>query len=333
MKTIYKRTNKETGEEEFFTFSQAKQQFGLRISHAAFDAKLDTFEQDAGYSWETSYEPLPITGLNCGEQVTIDDKPWWTDWITDDAVTTSIDAEKGATTELRQEIYERNYGIRVGIARDNWEHQNELFARPTTEVPIWEPAGIRVDDGTNILDMDLWSLIDRMHITLNWCAIRYIIAGKYDTYSFQLSSVALRALSDYEGYFEELWQPPQVEYVAGKTIPIEQYNRFGEIQYVYPNLKTAAKANNLTMQKLLLKLNSWDDNSRVQFRYARDEDRPNTTKVFFPLEQYKDGVLINRFTTLQEASAALGYSKSVIGRWTQTNDLDNFGCSWKRISQ
>ena len=113
----------------------------------------------------------------------------------------------------------------------------------------------------------------------------------------------------------------------------EQYNRFGEIQYVYPNLKTAAKANNLTMQKLLLKLNSWDDNSRIQFRYARDEDRPNITKVFFPLEQYKDGELVNRFTTLQEASAALGYSKSVIGRWTQTNDLDNFGCSWKRISQ
>ena len=331
MKTIYKRTDLITGEEEYFTFAEVKSKTGFRGTRAAFDNCLDTY-QCGEACWETSYEPLPVTGLNCGETVTVDNTPWWTDW-TANTNPTPVAAKQAPDTreELRNEIYVRNLGIRVGIARDTFLHQDELFDHPFTEVDAGKPIGIRFDDGTNVMDCGLWEFIHTTHLTLNWHNIDHMLRGHLLGYNIELSDAARDALEEYRTLFRETANIPSMEYVAGKTIPIEQYNRFGEIECVYPNARTAAKVNNLTMQQLVLKLHSWDDNSRIQFRYARQADIPQTDKIFFPLEQWMDGTLVNKFTTLQEASAALGYSKSVIGRWSLSGEVDNFGCTWKRI--
>lgn len=331
MKTIYKRTDLQTGEEEYYTFAEVKEKTGFRGTRAAFDNGLNTY-QCGEACWEISFEPLPVIGLNCGEPVTLDDTPWWTDWTS--TPTDPLEPQwtnSDTNDELRHEIYVRNFGIRAGIARDTFLHQDKLFSKPLLDVAYADPLGMRVDDGINVMDCGLWDFLDTSHLTLNWHNIDHLLRGHLLGYSIQLSDVARQALEEYKDLFRQTITIPSVDYVAGKTVPIEQYNRFGEIEFVYPNLKTAAKANNMTMQTLILKLHSWDDNSRIQFRYARKDDIPHTDKIFFPLEQWMDGELVNRFTTLQQASAALGYSKSVIGRWTQTGEQDNFGCIWKRI--
>lgn len=330
-KTVYLRTNRSSGEEEVFDcFTAIPRKIRGTLTKEAFNAQLAQFEQP-DFVWTQVTQPLPIKFYHCGEGLTVDDQPWWDNWTAEPTPSSTYynKIEESSTLELRQDIYERNYGIRVGIARDNWQHQDELFDHPTTEVPETGVRGIRIDDGINIWETSLWELIDELHVCLNYTSLRAMLDGTW--LSCKLGDAAKDALKQYLSLFALSSSFPSVEYVTGKTIPIEEYNRFGEIIMLYPNAATAAKAYGLTPKTMRAKLCSWDDSSRTQFRYARTTDAVSTNaEKTYPIEQTDGHEVINRFATLEEAASILGYSKSVIGRWVQSGEEDNFGYFWRR---
>lgn len=116
-------------------------------------------------------------------------------------------------------------------------------------------------------------------------------------------------------------------------IPIEKYNRFGQLIITYPSVEIAAAENGLTVQALKNKLHIWDENSKEQFKYADAADEAKNSIIIFPWVQLKDNKPINQFRTLQEASEQLGFSKSQIERWVKNKETDNFGCSWIKVKK
>lgn len=204
-------------------------------------------------------------------------------------------------------------GIVAGIYKDVFEHRAELFDVPHAPITPYQPTGMAVDDGTNVIDTDLKSFCRDNSITLNYHVLQCVLAGHWQHYTFVLSAAAKQAITEYCGYFEFCkTDPPQTPSTTTSTFnPVEKYNRFGEIVECYPNTGVAAKANDLTPSALRRKLASWDDNCRHQFRYALPQtDQPN----LFPIEQWRDNMLINRFATLEEAATTLECGKSTIDR-------------------
>ena len=109
---------------------------------------------------------------------------------------------------------------------------------------------------------------------------------------------------------------------------IEKYNRFGKIIEVYPTFDMACHCNHISPLDMARRLTYWNDSSHEQYKWARVEDCAQAEQ--FPIVQYKNRQPINRFTTLQEAASAMGYSISQIDRWIKRGEIDAWGCTWSR---
>lgn len=265
---------------------------------------------------------LPLIGHNCDKPADTKVGEWWTIWVSENNPTTV--ARNRVDSELRQQIYAENYGIRIGIARSLNENQKLVFAH-TQEPEVAATEGIRIGDGVNVLDGNFIDLIETTHLTITKRVLCAILDGCYGHYTFELSDAAKQAFSRYLQQFSEYEVPQQ--FVRGAINPVEQYNRFDEIEALYPNLETAAKAQSISNAQMLRKLNVFDADSRTQFRYALPQQ---STKNHTPLEQWKDGEIVNKFTTLEEAAKLLGVGKSTVSRWVISGQEDNFGCTWVR---
>lgn len=265
---------------------------------------------------------LPLEGFNCGETTTTQCGEWWTKWVT---TNNPANIERNRVDqELRQQIYAENYGIRIGIARSLNENQRLVFAH-TREPEVAATEGIRIGDGCNEIDGNFVDLIDTTHLIITKQVLQDILNGHCGNYSFELSDAAKRAFSHYLELFADYNVPQQ--FVRGIINPIEQFNRFDEIEVLYPNIETAAKVQHIGIAEMRRKLFSFDADSRTQFRYVFPQQ---PSKNFTPLEQWKDGEIVNKFATLEEAAKLLGVGKSTISRWVTKGQEDNFGCTWVR---
>lgn len=102
---------------------------------------------------------------------------------------------------------------------------------------------------------------------------------------------------------------------------IEKYNRFGVLIETYPDVTMASQHNGISSADLMRRTTYWNDSSHEQYKWARIEDC--TVNETFPIVQRDvNGVLVNRFTTLEEAASVLGYSPTQIARWIKSGEAD-----------
>lgn len=331
----YCRTKIDDGTTIYYAnFAAVRSALGLpaRYTETAFAAQLDVPRD--GYIWKRAFLPLPTTNHNTPVPNPNFPTPvWWSDWNSSAPVAAS-QFMLPDTLEQRKDIAERNLYIRVGIARDNFLHKDELFPVPSTEVEVEEVRGIRVCDGTNTYETNLGELMQQTHWTLNWYVLRAICDGAYGGYVFELSDAAKDALNAYLACFARDTRDPNTcitSFAASDFLPIEQYNRFGEIEFCFGSLQSAVTHTNLSAFVLRRKIDIWDSTTRSQYRFACPQT-PATTSLssVFPICQWRENTPINYFATYAEAASVLGCGTSTISRWCATGTTDIFGCTWTR---
>lgn len=254
---------------------------------------------------------------------------WWEAWD-GTAPVAATEFHTPDTTQARIDIAERNLGIRAGIAHENFAQKDTLFPTPTTEVGVEQTRGMRVSDGVNVFETNLFDLVGRTGWTLNWATLNAICGGAFGGYIFELTATVKDALTQYKNCFVRD-MPSLPPNPTSNFTPVEQYNRFGEIEYCFCSLESCAAHNNLTVAQLRRKLDVWVADSRIQFRLGCPQ-QPQTT-ITFPLVQFAvDNKPINQFNTYAEAAQLLECGVSTIHRWVETGETDRFGCFWRKTN-
>ena len=120
--------------------------------------------------------------------------------------------------------------------------------------------------------------------------------------------------------------------VYDKSQAVEQYNKFMKLMYVFPTASAAAEFNKTTASNIDDAAKRHRELNGSYFRYYYDNS-------FVALghcvcEQLLNGEIINRFTSIKEASMVLGLPTYTVYRLLRNpTSIDKYGCTWRKIAK
>ena len=117
--------------------------------------------------------------------------------------------------------------------------------------------------------------------------------------------------------------------VYEKSQAVEQYNKFMKLMYVFPTASAAADFNKTSVANIDDAAKRHRELNGNYFRYYYDNGMVALGNCAF--EQLMDGVVVNRFASIKEASLILEMPTYTIYRLLRNpTSIDKYGCTWHK---
>lgn len=120
--------------------------------------------------------------------------------------------------------------------------------------------------------------------------------------------------------------------VREKSEPVEQYNKYMKLMYVFPSLSAAAEFNKTSVGNLDDAAKKHRELNGCFFRYYYDNRFLAMVNCLF--EQVQDEIVVNRFKSVSEASEVLDIPKYTLYRLLRNpTSTDKYGCTWRKVAK
>lgn len=120
--------------------------------------------------------------------------------------------------------------------------------------------------------------------------------------------------------------------VYEKSQAVEQYNKFMKLMYVFPTISAAAEFNKTTASNIDDAAKRRREFNGCYFRYYYDNGFVALGNCV--CEQVLNGVVMNKFVSIKEASVVMEMPTYTVYRLLRNpTSIDKYGCTWRKIAK